>query len=241
MRSSGGSDGKHTIHAEATSGAAASGDIGIAGALAINIISSHTEAIIRGNPAHAPPTTSMLEVATSRSRQRANEADTAKATSEAAAGSDGAGIGASVALNIFDPTITRAEVEEGARFSAADDVTITASGDAHRRDDGRRRLRGRHGGHPRSRTPREHRRAGDRAAGSGLDRHARGGRERHDHRDPHRDLHLEGGGDGRRRQRSRRRPRDQRRARLEHDRRDRPQRERRHGLDHGGLDDDEHR
>ena len=127
MRSSGGSDGKHTIYAEAKSGASASGDIGIAGALAINIISGHTEAIIRGNPAHAPPTDVNAGSGDVSITATSNEADTAKATSEADAGGDGAGVGASVALNIFDPSITRAEVEEGARFSAADDVTITAS------------------------------------------------------------------------------------------------------------------
>ena len=121
------SDSTHRMTAEAKSGAAAE-DIGVAGALAINIVELRHDAVIRGNPTRGPPFAD-IDVGSGdvSITAVANEADIAKAEAEAE-GSD-VGVGASIALNILVPTRVGAEVEDDATLTNADDVTVSATYD----------------------------------------------------------------------------------------------------------------
>ena len=103
---------EHDISAEATSGAG--GDkakVSIAGALALNLVSNHTEAIV---PAGATVDAGTGDVTL---KAKSNEEDGAKADSDAKSGK--VGIGASAAIQVLTDNVTRAAIEDGASFSCA--------------------------------------------------------------------------------------------------------------------------
>src|SRR5215203_4846896 len=108
---------EHDVSAEAKSGAG-SDKVSIAGALALNIVSSHTRALV-GAGASVAAGTGNVSI-----RAKSNEEETADAASDAKGGT--VGIGASVALNILDDRITRAEVVNAATFSGGANLTIAA-------------------------------------------------------------------------------------------------------------------
>src|SRR4029077_11352945 len=120
---------EHDIAAEAESGAG--GDkatVGIAGALALNIISNHTEAIV---PAGATVNAGAGDVIL---KAKSNEEDGAKGDSDAKSGK--VGIGASAAIQVLTDNVTRAAIENetgGATFSCglAGCGALTLSADSH--------------------------------------------------------------------------------------------------------------
>jgi hypothetical protein len=85
---------QHEIVADARSGAEGDGTVSVAGALALNIVSNHTSAIVGGSADVDAGTGAVSLFA------RSNEEELANADSSAKAGD--VGIGASVALNIVD-------------------------------------------------------------------------------------------------------------------------------------------
>ena len=111
---------EHYFVADATSGAGGDKDkVSIAGALALNIISNHTSAIVPngGNVTAGTGAVTLLALS--------NEEDTAKADSDAKSGK--VGIGASVSINLVNDTVTRAAIEDGATFSGGAALSITAT------------------------------------------------------------------------------------------------------------------
>jgi len=114
---------QHVINAEAYAGASKSSSVGIAGALALNIVAHHTEAVV-ANGANVTLTGGALTLSAV-----SDEKDTAKASGKAEVGS-AVGIGAVVALNILIPTVVRAEAEDGAGLglTSGTTITVTASG-----------------------------------------------------------------------------------------------------------------
>ena len=111
---------EHDISAEAESGAGGDKDkVSIAGALALNLVSNHTEAIVPG-AAHITAATGDVTL-----KAKSNEEDVAKADSDAKSGK--VGIGASAAIQVLDDNITRAAIEDNAVFSGGANLEISAS------------------------------------------------------------------------------------------------------------------
>ncbi|HEY3485969.1 MAG TPA: hypothetical protein VGK49_11325, partial [Ilumatobacteraceae bacterium] len=97
MRTKGGSDNQHSLSATATSGAG-SDDVGVAGALALNIVESNTKAVINNTSPRGPPAVNAHAGAVD-IKATSDEKDVATAKAKATGDT---GIGASVALNIID-------------------------------------------------------------------------------------------------------------------------------------------
>ncbi|HET7128249.1 MAG TPA: hypothetical protein VFJ93_04150, partial [Gaiellaceae bacterium] len=110
---------EHEIIAEANAGAGKT-DVGIAGAVAINIVTNDkTDALIEGGSVTL--TDGDLKLLT-----KANELDLAKADSEAE-DAKSAGVGAAVALNILTSTETRSEAKNDAAVSGGKNVDVEAA------------------------------------------------------------------------------------------------------------------
>ena len=110
---------EHEIIAEAGAGAGKT-DVGIAGAVAINIVlHDHTEAVLQAG-AHITASSANVTI-----KAQNNELDLAKADSEAE-DAKSVGVGAAVALNILTSTLTRAEVENTATITGGVNVDIEA-------------------------------------------------------------------------------------------------------------------
>ena len=114
----------HTFESIANAGAG-SEDVGVAGALALNIVSATTEALVNQNPARGPPGVDAGNGTVTISAA-ATEKDVAKATANAEGGD--AGVGASVALNIIYQTKVRAEIADDATFTGGTTLTVSATG-----------------------------------------------------------------------------------------------------------------
>src|SRR5712691_8050403 len=113
---------QHEVSAEAESGAGGDKDkVSIAGALGLNIVSNHTSAIVGGG-AHVDAGTGEITL-----KAQSNEADSAKADSDAKAGK--VGIGASAAINVLNAYFVRAAIENGASVSGGANLEISA--DSH--------------------------------------------------------------------------------------------------------------
>ncbi|HEX4526566.1 MAG TPA: hypothetical protein VH108_07475, partial [Gaiellaceae bacterium] len=111
---------EHEIVAEANAGAGKT-DVGIAGAVAINIVTNDkTDALVEGG---ALVTASSADVTL---KTKANELDLAKANSEAE-DAKSAGVGAAVALNVLTSTETRSEVEDTAVVNGGHNVDVEAA------------------------------------------------------------------------------------------------------------------
>ena len=124
---------RHTFAAETNAGAGAT-DVGIAGALSINIVSNHTDALIKGAPARGPPFANVNAGAGAvQIKAESNEDDTAKATSEAKGGGSSVGVGASVALNILSDSRTVAEVQNGVVLFGSGITTVLVEALADRK------------------------------------------------------------------------------------------------------------
>ena len=113
-----GSGEQHVLDAEATSGAG-SGNVGVAGSLALNILALGTRAALESGSS-ATATTGALSL---------SAASSSKSTSNAVAaldgGGHGVGVGASVALNI-DTEATTAEIADGVHAVAGLKVSTEA-------------------------------------------------------------------------------------------------------------------
>ncbi|HEV8463176.1 MAG TPA: hypothetical protein VGQ38_20990, partial [Gaiellaceae bacterium] len=110
---------EHEIIAEANAGAGKT-DVGIAGAVAINIVlNDHTQALV-GAGSHVTASSANVTV-----KAQANELDLAKADTEAE-DAKSVGVGAAVALNVLTSTETRAEVENGAILTGGVAVDVEA-------------------------------------------------------------------------------------------------------------------
>jgi len=105
--------------ANATSGAGAS-DIGVAGSVAINIVSDTSQALIETGASVAANGGDVSLTSLN------NSTDTTFAVPGGVATGDSVGIGASLALNIISNT-TQSEVQDGAALTNAGNVTVTAT------------------------------------------------------------------------------------------------------------------
>ena len=112
---------EHEVSATARAGASKASSVGIAGALALNILSSTTEAVLQ---AGASATLSSAAVVIS---ALANEYDLAKASGKAEVGS-ATGVGASVALQVIHNNVVRAEADNGSALTGGTTVTVDALG-----------------------------------------------------------------------------------------------------------------
>ena len=112
---------QHLVSAEAYAGASKASDVGIAGALALNIVVHHTEAVV-GAGANVALTGGALTL-----NAVSDEKDVAKASGKESGGGSSVGVGAAVALNILIPTVVRAEAESGADLSLTTGTTITVT------------------------------------------------------------------------------------------------------------------
>ena len=111
---------EHVVSAKATSGAGGDKDtLSLAGSLALNIVTIHTDALVGGG-ANVTATGGDVKLAA-----QSNEADTAKADSDAKAGK--VGIGASVGLNVLTDNRVRAAIQDGASFTGGGKLDITAT------------------------------------------------------------------------------------------------------------------
>ena len=113
MRTTGGADGKHTIDTESTAGAG-SGKLGIAGSLALTILTITTTAEVKSNLSRGPPAADNLHGHDLTLSATASVSSTAKAMAkDTDAGT--VGIGAGAAINIVGDTTT-ASLDDGAIF-----------------------------------------------------------------------------------------------------------------------------
>ena len=115
-----GGDALSSFDAEAHSGAGSS-DVGIAGSVALNIISDQTTAIVYGHTVVSAGTGDVTVLA-----ENLTEAN-ASAISDAEGGSSSVGVGASVALNILTPMHTYAQVLDGAVLTGGHNITVQAT------------------------------------------------------------------------------------------------------------------
>uniref|UniRef100_UPI0032217262 beta strand repeat-containing protein n=1 Tax=Microbacterium sp. TaxID=51671 RepID=UPI0032217262 len=114
-----GSDRSHDFSAIANAGAG-SPDVGVAGAVALNIVTDRTEAWI---PSSAVVDFGTGDVVVAAENLRT---DTAKAKADAKGGGSSTGVGASVAINVIAVNLTRAEIEDGADVTGGANVWVTA-------------------------------------------------------------------------------------------------------------------
>ncbi|MGN6127474.1 MAG: beta strand repeat-containing protein, partial [Humibacter sp.] len=114
-------DTTHTFTVEADAGAG-SQNIGVAGAVALNLVTDHTEAYVPGTAVVGAGTGDVSLVAQNL------RTDSAKAKADASIGGGGkVGVGASVAINVLTDNVTRAEVEDGAVLTGGRNVTLSAT------------------------------------------------------------------------------------------------------------------
>ncbi|MFK4837878.1 beta strand repeat-containing protein, partial [Microbacterium sp. ZW T2_14] len=114
-----GSDTTHDFSAIANAGAG-SDDVGVAGAVALNIVFDSTQAWI---PSSARVDFGAGDVLVAAENRRT---DTAKAKADATGGGSSTGVGASVAINVISDDVTRAEIEDGADVTGGVNVTVRA-------------------------------------------------------------------------------------------------------------------
>ena len=114
-----GDDTTHTLSAQTIAGAG-SANIGIAGSVPVNIVSNRTEAYA---PQGADVTATGGDVSFV---AESNQESICQATATVTDAGD-VGVGASVAVNVLTPTITRAEIEDGVRFVGGKSLTIRAT------------------------------------------------------------------------------------------------------------------
>jgi hypothetical protein len=110
----------HSFSANAQSGAGAS-NVGVAGSLALNIVTNHTEAVIKSGATVAAGSGDVVLRAVN------TQNDAVKAASKVSGGN--VGVGASIALNVLPVDVTRAEIEDTAVLTGGDDLTLVA--DSH--------------------------------------------------------------------------------------------------------------
>jgi hypothetical protein len=112
---------QHLINAEAYAGSSKASDVGVAGALAINLVEHHTEALVGGVVVLSGGPLTLT--ATS------DEKDVAKASGKVEGGGSSVGVGAAVALNIIVPSVVRAEVANGSSTTGtASTIGVNATG-----------------------------------------------------------------------------------------------------------------
>ena len=112
---------EHEIVAEADAGAGKT-DVGIAGAVAINIITNDKTQALVGAGSHVTATSPTADVTL---KAQSNELDLAKADTQAE-DAKSVGVGAAVALNILTSTETRAEAEDTSTLTGGRNVDVEA-------------------------------------------------------------------------------------------------------------------
>ena len=117
-------DHQHLVNAEAYAGSSKASDVGIAGALALNIVAHHTEAVV------ASGATVTLSGGALTLSAASDEKDVAKASGKVEGSGSSVGVGAAVALNILIPTVVRAEAVSGSAvgLTSGTTVSVTATG-----------------------------------------------------------------------------------------------------------------
>ncbi|MGL4256521.1 MAG: hypothetical protein ACRCSL_09310, partial [Microbacterium sp.] len=112
---------EHEVTTTARAGASKATSVGVAGALAINILDNTTEAIVSSGAVVT------LTSAASSVSAESNERDVAKATSRAEVGS-ATGVGAAFSLQVIDGSVVRAEIQNSAAVSGGTGLTVDAWG-----------------------------------------------------------------------------------------------------------------
>ncbi|MDQ0612683.1 hypothetical protein QF046_000324 [Microbacterium sp. W4I4] len=112
---------EHEVTSIARAGASKATSVGVAGALAINILDSTVDALISTGAVVT------LGSAAGSVTARSNERDAVQATSRAEVGS-ATGVGASFALQVIDGSDVRAEVQNGAALTGGAGLTVAANG-----------------------------------------------------------------------------------------------------------------
>ncbi len=115
---------QHLIKADAFAGASKASDVGVAGALALNIVVNHTEAVV-ANGANATSTGGALTL-----NAVSDEKDVANASGKEEGGGSSVGVGAAVSINVLTPSVVRAEAEDsaGLTLTSGSTVSVTAIG-----------------------------------------------------------------------------------------------------------------
>ena len=108
---------EHEAVADTTAGAGGE-NVGIGGAISINIVNVTTTAIV--------PTGASIQAGTGNSNLEAQSNNQEQSTASASAKGGKAGIGVALGLNVLNPTTT-AEIENGAAFTGSATLTIKAS------------------------------------------------------------------------------------------------------------------
>ena len=111
----------HEIVADAYAGAGDSNKVGVAGALALNIVSTHTRALVNGGA------TVVLTTGDSTISALSNEREVTKAQAKAEVGS-AVGVGAAASIQVLTGSEVRAEVQDGAGFTGGAKLTMSATG-----------------------------------------------------------------------------------------------------------------
>src|SRR5882672_5817681 len=150
MTSAGG-NATHQFAALSVSGAGSAG-VGVAGSFALNYVQDKTEAVVRTGAIVAAgtgnvsviATNTRTDIATAKSKQQVTGGGSSSSggsggssggsggSGSGSSGSGGSsssstGVGASVALNILTPNLTRAEIEDGATVTGGANFTVRAT------------------------------------------------------------------------------------------------------------------
>ena len=111
---------EHDVLATATAGASKTDDVGVAGALALDIVVQHTTAVVpAGAVVHAGSGAVTVAAQTNGAVKAAGNS-----TQEGAGGS--VGVGAGVGIVVLTPSITRAALEDGAVLVGGGALTVSA-------------------------------------------------------------------------------------------------------------------
>jgi hypothetical protein len=117
---------QHLIEANAYAGASKTSDVGLAGALALNIVVNHTEAVVNAG-ANATSTGGAVTL-----NAVSDEKDIANASGKVEGGGSSVGVGAAVAINLLTPSVVRAEAEDTAGLTLTSGTTITVTANGNR-------------------------------------------------------------------------------------------------------------
>jgi hypothetical protein len=122
--------GGDTYSARATSGAGDTSSVGVAGSLAINVVTTTVEATVKNEATFDLNGTSLNLIASNTVKSTAEALPAEESGDEDGDGrsGEGLGVGASVALNIANND-TRSAVETDVMFTNAGDVSLTSGGD----------------------------------------------------------------------------------------------------------------
>jgi hypothetical protein len=119
---------KSSFYAEATSGAGAT-DVSVAGSLGLNIVDNRSEAVVKSGAVVNADGSDGDAVGSDVTVKAESTSVNAATANSKVTGSGDVGVGASVALNVINDNVTRAEIENTAVLTHAGNVELTATSD----------------------------------------------------------------------------------------------------------------